>query len=298
MPRDEQPSLPMPTTSGVRGLCPLPLAIGELDERDAAELQELKDLIRRRIGFHCGGYKEKCLRRRLGVRMRARGVHRYSDYGSLLDADPTEFRRLLEAVAINVSKFFRNPEVWEAVRETVLPSLFALKTRQVRIWSAGCAGGEEPYTIAIMLREYAEANGLLDQLARFRILASDVDEDALTSARRAEYMPYAMTDTPADKLARWFEGASYKPRAEIRDLVEFTEGDLMMPGAPARVNWVVCRNVVIYFEREIQEDLFSRFGEALLPDGFLLLGKVETLVGPAMSAFRTLRHRERIFQKV
>jgi chemotaxis protein methyltransferase CheR len=295
MRRDE----PLPVPVVPPGCAPLPLALGELDERDAQQLQELKELIRRRIGLYCGGYKEKCFRRRLAVRMRARGAHRYADYGALLESDPDEYRRLLETVTINVSKFFRNPEVWAEVTEQILPVLFALDDAEVRIWSAGCAGGEEPYTIAMLLREYAEAHGLRRRLSRFRILATDVDEDALGAARRAEYMPFALTDTSPQRQARWFEGdATWVPRPEVRAMVEFGAGDLMTSPAPSGLHWIVCRNVIIYFERHVQEELFSRFHAALLPQGFLTLGKVETLLGPATTGFRALRNRERIFQRL
>jgi chemotaxis protein methyltransferase CheR len=298
MPSDRH-GAPAGSVPVLRGLVPLPLALGELEERDAHELHELKALILRRIGFDCGGYKEKCLRRRLAVRMRARGVHRYGDYAALLEEDAGEYRRLLDAVTINVSKFFRNPEVWEEVRQTVLPALFALDVPEVRVWSAGCAGGEEPYTLAILLREYAEEHGLRARLPRFRIIATDVDPQALAGARRAVYAPFALTDTSASALERWFDGAPLvTPRPEIRSMVSFESGDLMGRDAPQGLHWIVCRNVVIYFEREVQEALFERFQGALEPGGFLLLGKVEALVGPAAAGFRALRNRERIFQRL
>ena len=132
----------------------LPLAHGELDETASSELFELKRQIQRNVSFQCDGYKEKCLRRRIAVRMRARGVHTYADYARLLERDAAEYELLVDTLTINVSKFFRNPEVWDIVRDRVLPELSALDAPRLNVWSAGTAGGEEAYTIAILMREH------------------------------------------------------------------------------------------------------------------------------------------------
>lgn len=276
----------------------LPLAYGDLHPDDASELERLKHAIEAMGGLLCRGYKERCLRRRIAVRMRARGVHRYAEYEALLRRDPTEYQRLLDTVTINVSKFYRNIEVWRALEEKVLPTLFALDDREVRIWSAGCAGGEEPYTIAMLLQEYAERKGLLPRLDRFRILATDIDRDSLASAARGEYAEFAFTEAPAAMRERWFEGAQRTQlRAEIRRRVRFEVLDLMRDRFPQAQHLILCRNVIIYFERDVQEQLFVRFNEALAPGGFLMLGKVETLFGSAASAYRPTANRERIFRK-
>jgi chemotaxis protein methyltransferase CheR len=277
----------------------LPLAQGELAAADARELRELKALITARVGFYCEGYKEKCLRRRLAVRMRARGAHRYAEYGLLLEADEAEFQRLLNAITINVSKFFRNPEVWDAVLEHALPVLEALPARELRIWSAGCAGGEEPLTAAMLLAEAAEA-GVCRSPARYRILATDVDPSALAAAERGEYPEFALSDTSARRRERWFPagGPPFRVPEAVRRAVTFRRLDLITDALPAVQHLVVCRNVIIYFERPVQEQLFARFADAIVPGGFLLLGKVETIFGPAASAFRPIRARERLFQRI
>lgn len=279
----------------------LPLASGELDERDAGELRALKAQIQRASGFVCESYKEKCLRRRIAVRMRARGVHRYADYAALLQRDGAEYERLLATVTINVSRFFRNPEVWAALQTRIVPALFELPDRVVRIWSAGCAGGEEPYSLAILLREHAEAAGRLDQLRRFRITATDIDRDTLAHARRAEYPGLALADTPDPVARRWFtpDGRVHRLDPEIRSMVHFGAGDLLTGAAPAEAQHLVfCRNVIIYFERAVQERLFARFAESLVPGGHLVLGKVETMFGPAAASFRSVANPERVYQRL
>jgi chemotaxis methyl-accepting protein methylase len=288
-----------PSDDILRQVTGLPLAYGDLHEEDRRELADLKGFVESMGGLRCTGYKERCLRRRIAVRMRARGSHRYRDYQALLARDPEEFQRLLDTLTINVSKFFRNPEVWRAVEEKVLPVLFALDTPEVRIWSAGCAGGEEPYTIAILLHDYAERRGLLPRLDRFRIRATDIDRESLASAARGEFADFAFTEAPEGFRERWFEGARVaRLRPEIRRRVDFGTLDLLRQPLPADQHLVFCRNVVIYFERDVQEQLFHRFVESVRPGGFLVLGKVETLFGRATAGFLPVANRERIFRKV
>ena len=277
---------------------PLPLAHGELSAQDALELRALKQQIRSASGLFCEGYKEKCLRRRLAVRMRARGVHRYADYAALLEADPTEYQRLVHTVTINVSKFFRNPEVWQAIRSVVLPELLD-RPGAVRAWSAGTATGEEPYTLAILVREYLADAGRENEVARVDIQATDIDTDALEKARAGVYPALALVETPDAVRARWFQpgGPPYHLRAEIRSMVRFTHGDLINDPAPTDLDLVFCRNVFIYFERELQESLLDRFVDALKPRGWLVLGKVETLLGPVSRRLEVVRSRERIYRK-
>jgi chemotaxis protein methyltransferase CheR len=275
---------------------PLPLAHGDLTEADAADLLVLKRQIQATVGFYCEGYKEKCLRRRIAVRMRARGVHAYSDYATLLRRDPAEYEKLVDALTINVSKFYRNPEVWEAITDRVMPVLCALPDEEIRIWSAGAASGEEPYTISILLQEYARAHGI--DTGRFRILGTDIDRESLAFAQRAEYTDFAMTDIDPALRDRWFEpDGSYRLRAQARRGVQFEVLDLIRDAYPQKQHLIFCRNVIIYFERSIQEQLFARFHDALLPGGFLVLGKVEALFGQTAGLFQTVANRQRIFRR-
>lgn len=275
----------------------LPLAQGELSEKDARELQLLKEQIRREVGFYCDGYKEHCLRRRIAVRMRARGIHSYADYAQLLQADAQEYQKLRDAVTINVSKFYRNPEVWRVLDQKVVPGLFDVD-RSIRIWSAGCAGGEEPYSIAMLLREYAVRTGQLSKLGHFDVLGTDIDTASLLTAERAAYGAFAFTDIPADIRASWFEPPAYvSVKPEITRAVRFEMRDLITSDFPGGYDVIFCRNVVIYFERAVQEALFAKFHAALAPGGFLVLGKVETLFGRSAALFSPVSQRERVFIK-
>ncbi|MFW6202652.1 MAG: CheR family methyltransferase, partial [Gemmatimonadota bacterium] len=256
------------------------LVRGELTARDARELERLKRQIRRATGRLCHCYKERGLRRRLAVRMRARGVHRYGEYARILRREPEEYEELVRQLTIHVSRFFRNPEVWDAVAERVLPELFAVDSPTVPIWSVGAAGGEEPYTLAILLASYAETHGLEPRLDRFRILATDVDAEVIEAARRAEYDAAALQEVPAEVRERWFEGGPpWRPIRAVRELVEFRRADVLSMAFPSAVRLIVCRNLTIYLDREVQPVLYDRFHEALAPRGFLVLGKVETILG-------------------
>jgi chemotaxis protein methyltransferase CheR len=271
---------------------------------DPADLLEddgfhaLVSQIETRTKFQGKFYKEKCLRRRVAVRMRARGLGSLADYAALLESDPAEYDQLLDALTINVSKFFRNWEIWAAMDELVVPELFAGPPGERRLWSAGCAGGEEPYSLSILLHEWAARHGRERDLDDFRILGTDIDRRSLSTARRAEYPELAFGDTPPQVRERWFSPA-FPHRLDARAMrrVSFDQRDLIS-GEPERgVALILCRNVIIYFDREIQEELFQRFYDSLLPGGFLVLGKVETLLGRPRSLFRPVSHRDRIFRK-
>jgi len=255
---------------------------GAPQERAFAALTEK---ISRERGVSCGSYKDKCLKRRIAVRMRARGVHTYEDYGTILDRDAHEYQELLDALTINVTKFFRNVETWNALR----PYLDALARRrpQLRIWSAGCASGEEPYTIAVLLAEVS-VPGVID--------ATDVDRLSLERTRQAKYPDAAFTEMPATLKRRYFRDG--QPVEPVRAIVRVHEHDLTREPPPhPPYDLVVCRNVVIYFERQAQERLFQVFVDALAPGGVLLLGKVETLFGPARERLTLVDPRERIYTK-
>ena len=266
------------------------------DERAFAALTQK---ISRDRGVSCASYKDKCLKRRIAVRMRARGVHTYDEYGALLDQDPREYDQLLDALTINVTKFYRNPETWAALAP-YLAAVWRTRHGQLRVWSAGCASGEEPYTIAVALAEVARAAGEETLLGRATVDATDVDRVSLERTHVASYAESAFSEMPAELRRRYFTPGP-PPRAPVpplRALVRVSAHDLMRQGPPRPpYDLIVCRNVVIYFERQAQERLFQTFARALAPGGILLLGKVETLFGPARELLTLADPRERIYTK-
>ena len=270
---------------------------GELSPRDAAEFRGLKRMIHKRAGLCCDGYKERVLRRRIAVRMRAKGVQTFGAYAALLKQDPGEYQRLIDTVTINVSKFFRNASTWVLLRDQVIPELWESNHERIRIWSAGSAAGEEAYSVAILLLQHAETHG--PGIERFDILATDIDLDVLEQAKRAEYGPFVFTEMADPTRDRWFEGPKRNQlRSEVKKYVRFDTLDLMSAEFPADQHLILCRNVLIYFEREIQHAMFKKFHAATAAGGFLQLGKVETLFGAPTGLYETVSARERLFRKV
>jgi chemotaxis methyl-accepting protein methylase len=264
-----------------------------------AAFAELTTKIAKDRGFGCASYKDKCLRRRIAVRMRARGVHTYADYARVLDADRDEYDKLLDALTINVTKLFRNWETYSALAETVVPALWAQGTQPISVWSAGCSSGEEAYSLGALFHRHAERLGALAQLpTRVRILGSDIDVRSLEAAERGGFEEGDFTDTPADLRQRYFSPvAPFTIVPEVKRLARFERRDLLAQDPPPGLHQLICcRNVLIYFDRETQERLFDKFHAALAPGGFLVLGKVETLLGAARTRFAAVDARERIFR--
>lgn len=232
--------------------------------------------------------------------MRARGVSAFTDYAGILDTDEMEYDRLIDTLTINVSKFFRNPETFACIATKVLPQVWSSTSPAIRIWSAGCATGEEPYSIGVLCREHAIASGSETRLDRVRIIGSDVDRGAISAASRGSYTAAAFTDTAPAVVERYFpkEKGLHTVAPDIRDLVAFERRDVLDEIGPGgRFHIIICRNVIIYFTRETQERLLERFHDLLLPGGFLVLGKVETLVGKSREMFVPVSSRERIFRR-
>ncbi len=262
-----------------------------------AEFATLIEKIARERGFGCARYKEKCVRRRIAVRMRARAVHSYGDYARVLDGDPREWELLLDALTINVTKLFRNPDTFDALERLVVPELWALPS--VRVWSAGCASGEEAYSLALLFHRHAQRHDKETGLRRLSILGTDVDRSSLDAAERAIFGELSLGDLPGEIRSQYFPDAppAVIPPA-VRSLVRFERRDLLGQ-PPPRGPWhlITCRNVIIYFGRDTQEMLFDRFYDVLAPGGFLVLGKVETLLGPARGKFIPVDARERLFRR-
>lgn len=267
---------------------------------DDTGFSALMEKITRDSGFRCASYKDKCLRRRIAVRMRAKGAFTTSEYAGVLDTDPREYERLLRSLTVNVTKFFRNPETYSAVETAVIPQLWGSNPNGIRVWSAGCASGEEPYSVAILLHKHAAETRTEQRLNDVQVVGTDIDDEVLGEAERGFYAESSLVDTPLALRDRYFPQVaglrSIVP--EVKQLVRFQCDDLLAFRPPVEdVQLILCRNVIIYFEREAQDRLFAEFHRVLAPGGFLVLGKVETLLGESRSLFRPVNARERIFQK-
>jgi chemotaxis protein methyltransferase CheR len=248
--------------------------------------------IERERGMACGSYKDRCLRRRIGVRMRAHGVHTVDAYARVLDTRPDEWDKLLAALTINVTRFFRDASAFAALEAQAYPLLRDRFSERLRVWSAGCSHGHESYSLAMGLSEVVGA-------ARVQVDATDIDVESLAGASAGEYAESALVDVPTERRTRWFTGEALgTARPALRRMVHVARHDLLRDAVPeARYHLIACRNVIIYFSRDAQARLFLQLHHALVPGGVLVLGKVETLVGPARDLFETLNLRERVFQR-
>jgi two-component system, chemotaxis family, CheB/CheR fusion protein len=262
------------------------------------DLEVLLDYLRRSRGFDFTGYKRTSLSRRIEKRMQEIGADGYLSYLDHLEVDPEEFTQLFNTILLNVTSFFRDPPAWEYLGAEILPKLVAAKAEeeQIRIWSAGCASGEEAYTLAMVA---AETLGLDAVRERVKIYATDVDEEALAQARQARYTAKQIEGVPPELLERYFErnGDSYVVSKELRRAVIFGRHDLIQDAPISRIDLLVCRNTLMYLNSETQAQVLARFSFALREGGYLLLGKAEMLLAHA-SLFTATDLKRRVFQKV
>jgi chemotaxis methyl-accepting protein methylase len=264
-----------------------------------AGFETLLDKLERERGFASASYKQSFLLRRIRTRMRSQGALSYESYIAALDRDPREMDRLVEALTINVTRFFRNRPVWDAVAEHVVPSVWGSEIETIRVWSAGCATGEEALTMAMLFHRHAAINGMLGQMGRLAVTGSDVDGDAVAAATRGCYSDADLAELDPELRRRYFSAEPpFRPAEGIRRCVRFARHDLLRDPDPTEPQHIIlCRNVLIYFERSVQQQLIERFREALAPGGYLILGKVESLLG-AGSSFQRVAAKERIFRKL
>ena len=267
---------------------------------DEAGFKALTRRVSREAGLTLDAYKDKCLRRRLLVRMRACSVHTYAEYMAVLDRTPGEWEKLKDALTINVTRFYRNPETWDRLRTDLLPELLQARQGRLAAWSAGCSSGEEPYTLAMLCAEAAAAAGHPSWIERVRVTATDIDRASLERAAAGLYPQAAFLEAPAWITEKYCTaaGESWQVSDAVRRMVTVRRLDLTREVIPAAsYDLIFCRNVVIYFDRPTQERLFAQFAEALHPGGILVLGKVETLLGVARERLTLVDARERIFRR-
>jgi two-component system, chemotaxis family, CheB/CheR fusion protein len=249
-------------------------------------------------GFDFTGYKRSSLMRRVDHRMGQVGIDTYADYLDYLELHHDEFTALFNTVLINVTAFFRDPEAWDFLSTQVLPEVLAAKspTAPLRVWSAGCASGEEAYTLAIVL---VEMLGVAEFRDRVKIYATDVDEDALSQARHGSYSAREVRGIAPELLEKYFEhaGGRYVFRKDLRRSVIFGRNDLVQDAPISRIDLLMCRNTLMYFNAEAQARILGRFHFALTGAGVLFLGKAEMLLSHG-AMFLPIDLRRRTFRKV
>ena len=255
--------------------------------------QRLLRDVERDLGFRTSSYNDAYLRRRVEARMRRRGVESYDAYGRVLDEEADEREALLDALSVNVTSFFRNPEVWEQVRE-VLREL----DDGIRIWSAACSDGREAYSMAML----ATLDPAIDE-RRVEIVGTDIDREILRRARAGEYRRSG-TDDPVDQLSPVDGAEEFVTLSEtavtvddpIREMVTFRRHDLTDGDPAGEFDLVVCRNLFIYIEDHAKARMVSTLRSGLRPDGYLVVGLTETLPPDCRDAFEPVDRRRRVYR--
>jgi two-component system, chemotaxis family, CheB/CheR fusion protein len=248
-------------------------------------------------GFDFSGYKRASLHRRILRRMQMLEIERFEDYMDYLEVHPDEFVQLFNTILINVTQFFRDPDTWELIDQEVIPKIIVRKQddEPIRIWSAGVSSGEEAYTISILLAEHL---GIEAFKQRVKIYGTDVDEDALSRARTARYSAKEVENIPSHLREKYFEpvNAEFIFHKELRRGVIFGRHELIHDAPISRVDVILCRNILMYFNSETQARVLNRLNFALNDGGFLVLGKAEMLLTHG-HLFTPFHHKLRVFKK-
>lgn len=262
------------------------------------QFDALLDFLKRNRGFDFAAYKRPSLMRRMQKRLQAVSAQTFGDYMDYLEVHPEEFGILFNTILINVTSFFRDEESWNALNEDVFPRLIGAKKPDdfIRVWCAGVASGEEVYSLAILL---GQAMGPESFQHRVKLYATDVDEEALNQARLAVYTEKQMEPVPEELKKKYFDHTNgrYGFRKDMRRSVIFGRHDLLRDAPISRVDLLVCRNTLMYFNAEAQSKILVHFHFALNDDGILFLGKSEMLLTHT-NIFTPLDLKRRIFTKV
>lgn len=218
-------------------------------------------------------YKEKQMRRRIDTLITKNKVKSYTDYVELIKKDKEKFEQFVNFLTINVSEFYRNPEQWELLDKTIIPKLVDKFGKNLKIWSAACSTGDEPYSLVMALSKHIPLN-------QIKIIATDIDKQVIESAKMGLYNAKSISAVPADLKKKYFTqvGASFQISNEIKSRVEFKEHNLLKDSYPGNCNLIVCRNVLIYFTEEAKEEIYCKFNAALAKGGVLFIGSTEQIM--------------------
>ena len=267
---------------------------------DSRDFRFLMEKIKSNTNIDFSHYRQPVLLRRIAHRLHQTGCADYWDYIMLLNKSPEEYDRLVETLTIKVSEFFRDPNGFEVLRDTIIPEIVARKQvrglKRIRAWSCGAAYGQEAYSTAIL---FCEALGTRLNSFDVRILATDIDRVALEKARWGSYDRSAMGNISPHLLFNYFSllGDNYVVADSARSLVTFRYHDVISGPAISGMDLVICKNLFIYFEKELKEGILSRLHAALNVGGFLVLGKTETIVPEMLKHFEVVNPGERIYKK-
>ncbi|WP_409301381.1 CheR family methyltransferase [Peribacillus sp. SCS-155] len=245
------------------------------------EYQNFISQIKRFTGIDLALYKEAQMKRRLTSLYEKKGYSSFMDYFKAIEKDNKVLNEFLDRMTINVSEFYRNASRWEVLEKKIFPRLLK-STRRLKIWSAACSTGEEPYTIAMILSRHVPLN-------QIEILATDIDENVIARAKLGIYPERSLNEVPADMKAKYFtkEGDYFKLSDEIKRTVNFRKHNLLADKYENSYDLIVCRNVLIYFTEEAKSQLYFKFSGALKEGGAFFVGSTEQIFNPGQYSLET-----------
>lgn len=229
-------------------------------------------------------YKERQMKRRIDSLITKHKITTYMEYIQTLKANKEMFDEFVNYLTINVSEFYRNPEQWALLEKEVLPMLFA-SNQTLKIWSAACSTGDEPYSLVMLLSKFLPMN-------RIKIIATDIDKQVLDKARLGLYNEKSLKGLPKEFVTKFFtpiNATTYQISDSVKSCVEFKEHNLLKDAYPSNVDLIVCRNVLIYFTEEAKVEIYKKFNAALKPNGILFVGSTEQIIQPQTLNFNTLK---------
>ncbi|WP_374717204.1 CheR family methyltransferase [Geobacillus thermodenitrificans] len=235
--------------------------------------------VKRKTGIDLSLYKEAQMKRRLTSLYVKKGLNSFAELFAEMEKNPVLWHECLDRMTINVSEFYRNAKRWDVLERIILPRLLAENPR-LRVWSAACSAGEEPYTLAMVLAKYLP-------LHRVSVLATDIDENALARARLGVYGERSLAELPEEMKKKFFtkDGQYYKIDEKVKQAVTFQKHNLLADPFPGPFDLIVCRNVLIYFTEEAKRALYPKFRDALRPGGVLFVGSTEQIFNPGSYGF-------------
>lgn len=260
---------------------------------DEEDLSQLLERIYAERGWDFRNYKRSSLRRRISKRLSALNLSSYKDYFLVLEKDPSEYNKLFSNITIKVSEFFREPDVFRFLTSAVRK--YSPGGGGIKAWSCGCARGEEAYSLAILLSECLSAEALKNT----KVFATDIDDGALEAGRCGRYVEESIQNVSDEIREKYFfmDQGLHKVRYEIRNLVKFGNLDIVRDSPISGVQVLFCRNLFIYFNKELQEEVFAKLSYSLVPGGILALGKAEVIPSSFASGYEKIGGRMSVYRK-
>ncbi len=247
--------------------------------------EDFKDAIFRLTKIDLNSYKERQMKRRIDSLITKHGITSYRSYVQLLETDKLFYNEFINYITINVSEFYRNPEQWKVLEQDIIPYLFNCFGKQLKIWSAACSTGEEPYSLVMLLSKYMPLNNI-------KILATDIDQMVIEKAKIGMYHYKSLKDLPKEHIDKYFNRVNDKTLQisnDIMSCVEFKHHDLLLDPYPTGFDLIVCRNVLIYFTDEAKTKIYNNFRESLKTGGVLFVGSTEQMLQANQLGFRSFK---------